>query len=606
MKKLFLIAAVRGSMKNCLSYFFVFSIKIFALSVLIQGIGLPLCGQALPISIDSRFDDWTAEAVEITDGTNDGSNLELLRMVVTNDATHLFIQIELEEEINLTDNQNLTLYIDTDLNASTGNSFHGIGAELVINFGEREVFYRLPSGQGQMSLNGINFRHQPSVTSSVFEMSFDLSAVSNAGFGLFSDTGVRLVWKDEAGPVGDALPNNGDIFTYLFDPTPVPVFEPIVLEKENPASIRLTTWNVLQNGIDDIDRKEYFKNILNVIQPDIVTFNECWDINPFQVASFMNAAVPLDNFENWQTVKVDDGNITASRYPILQNWYILPGQRLTASLIDIPSSISDQDLLVINAHFRCCENNFDRQREADAFVEFIQDAKTPGGIIDLPENTPFVLSGDLNLVGESQQLTTLLSGEVVNSNQFGPGGPMDWDGSDLEDIISTHTDDRLAYTWKNNFSSFPPARIDFHIISGSVLEVEKSYTLQTETMSADRLNEYGLFPLDATTASDHLPKVSDLILPMPVATTETINDWELKIFPNPVTDVCEITFTLEESSEVLFILLNTAGELAQEWHYSLPSGDHRLTFDLRETIAGSYYLKVETNEKNGSLKIIKK
>ncbi|MEZ4930907.1 MAG: hypothetical protein R2788_02090 [Saprospiraceae bacterium] len=67
--------------------------------------------------------------------------------------------------------------------------------------------------------------------------------------------------------------------------------------------------------------------------------------------------------------------------------------------------------MLINAHLRCCGNDFERQREADAFVKFILDAKTPGGVIDLPEGTPFLLSGDLNLVGESQQLTTLLTGK---------------------------------------------------------------------------------------------------------------------------------------------------------------------------------------------------
>ncbi|MEO1257866.1 MAG: endonuclease/exonuclease/phosphatase family protein [Bacteroidota bacterium] len=606
MKKLFFSAAVFGIMNCYRLTFFVFSIKIFTIITLFQGIVFPLHGQALPISIDSRFEDWSSEAIEVADPADDGSGIELLRMAVANDSTRLFIQIEMVQEINLTDDQNLTLYIDTDLNSSTGLSFNGIGAELVVNFGERDVVYRLPSGQGLMSLNDINFRHQPTVTSTVFEMSFDLTAVSNIGFDLFSDEGVSLVWKDETGPAGDALPDEASVFTYLFDKSPVPALEPIPLEKENPATVRLATWNVLQNGIDDIDRKAYFTKILSVVKPDIITFNECWDINPFQVASFMNNAVPLENFENWQTVKVDDGNITASRYPILQSWYILPGQRLTASLIDIPSSISDKDLLVINAHFRCCFNDFDRQREADAFVEFIQDAKTPGGIIDLPENTPFVLSGDLNLVGESQQLTTILSGDVVNTTQFGLGGPMDWDGGDLVDVISTHTDDRLAYTWKNNFSSFPPSRIDFHIISGSAMDVDKSYTVQTESMSPERLEEYGLSPFDATFASDHLPKVTDLLLPMPVATSDIAEDWGLTVFPNPSADNCWVAFSIENKNEIHFTLINSIGEVIKEWRQSYPAGKHQIQVELEDLTTGIYYLKLKTVEKNGSLKIMKK
>ena len=203
-------------------------------------------------------------------------------------------------------------------------------------------------------------------------------------------------------------------------------------------------------------------------------------------------------------------------------------------------------------------------------------------------------------------MTTILSGEVVNTNQFGPGGPMDWDGSKLVDVISTHTDDRLAYTWKNNFSSFPPSRIDFHIISGSVMDIEKSYTLQTETMSADRLDEYGLLPFDVTIASDHLPKVTDLLLPMPVATNNEVeNELRLAVFPNPVTDQCDVSFTLEKSGNVKLTLQTTNGQVVQDWYQRFPSGKQRVQINVHEIIPGLYNLTIATKDKFGSLKIIK-
>ena len=565
-----------------------------------------LTSQTLPIVIDSQFDDWTAEATILTDPANDGDDIELLRMAVANDENHLFIQLEISEEVNLTDDHKLTLYLDTDLNSATGILVNGIGAELEISLGEREVFYKLPSGQGYMSLNDIGFRHQPTVTSSIFEMAFDLEAVSNAGFDLFISSGIHLVWKDETGPSGDAMPDSGSVFTYLFDDSPAPPVEPISLNKQTNQSIRLLTWNTLNNGLDDLDREAFFDKIIGLLVPDIVTFNECWDMNASQVATFMNAAVPLPNFQNWKAVKMDDGNVTASRYPILQNWVILPGQRLTASLIDIPSSISNKDLLVINAHFRCCSANFERQREADAFVEFIQDAKTPGGVIDLPEGTPFVLSGDLNLVGYSQQLTTLLTGQVVNTNQFGPGGPMDWDGSDLEDVISRHTDDRFAYTWKNNFSSYPPSRLDFHIISGSVMEVEKAFTLQTESMSPAHLAQYGLLASDGRAASDHLPKVTDLVLPSTVVVSGVEARFQLSVFPNPTNGYCQIDFSLENASDVLFFLENEYGQVLRSWETHFTNGKLTFPLDLIDLPPGIYFLKVKADTGLSNYKLVKK
>ena len=564
-----------------------------------------LFSQTFPISIDGQFNDWTPTTSEITDPANDGDDIELLRMTVANDDTHFFIQLEIAQEINLTDNHKLTLFLDTDLNISTGKYINGIGADLEIMLGERDVFYQLPSGQGYLSLNDLHFRHLPTVTSSLFEMAIDLEAVSNAGYDLFNANGVHIVWKDMAGPLGDAMPDNGNLFTYYFDETPAPPVEAISLEKSSNKSVRLATWNTLNNGLDDLDREEFFNKILGVLKPDIITFNECWDINAFQVASFMNAAVPLPNFQNWNAVKMDAGNITASRYPILQNWVILQGQRLTASLIDIPNDISPKDLLVINAHFRCCNNNYDRQREADAFVKFIQDAKTPGGVIDLPEGTPFVLSGDLNLVGYSQQLTTLLTGETVNFNQFGPGGPMDWDNSDLKDVISLHTDDRFAFTWKNDFSSYPPSRLDFHIISGSVMEIEKAFTLQTETMTQAHLDQYGLLASDGHAASDHLPKVTDLLLPSPVAVSNVENLFQLSVFPNPTNGIAQLDFSLERTSDVSFFLENANGAVLRQWKDRFRVGINSISFDLTALPKGFYFIKIKTEEGIGVVKLAK-
>ncbi len=564
-----------------------------------------LFSQSLPIVIDSQFDDWTAEAIEITDATGDGDNIDLLRFEVANDENHLFLQIEVKDEFGLTEGHKLTLHLDTDLNPNTGTSLNGIGVDLEVRLGEREAFYKLPSGQGFMSLNDLIFRHQPTVTNTVFEISLDLSALSNAGFSLFNANGVSIVWKDETGQSGDVMPENGIVFTYLFDDSPSQQLELIELEKENQSAIRLLSWNTLNTGLDDFDRKPIFDKIVGLLMPDIVTFNECWDMNASQVATFMNASVPLGNFQNWNAVKLDQGNVTASRYPILQSWSIFPGHRLTASLIDIPNNIDSFDLLVINAHFRCCDNDYQRQLEADAFVQFILDAKTPGGIIDLPEFTPFVLSGDLNLVGEQQQLTTLLTGEIVNTGQFGQGGPMNSNGSDLQDVISRHSDDRLAYTWRNDFSSFPPSRIDYHITS-EYLQVENTFTLETSSMSQARLNQYGLQSFDVAAASDHLPKVVDLSMILePLATTDDAFALDLIVSPNPNPGYFSLDFGIKNSQEIDFYLFDPTGRTIISWQESFTHGQHSIGFDISQQAPGIYFLKMKTKNGIAISKIIK-
>lgn len=320
----------------------------------------------------------------------------------------------------------------------------------------------------------------------------------------------------------------------------------------------------------------------------------------------MNGAIPIPGFQNWQAVKLDNGNVTVSRFPILENWLLLPGQRLTASLIDIPSEVSASDLLVVNAHFRCCENDYQRQREADAFVRFIQDAKSPGGVIDLPDNTPFILSGDLNLVGDRQQLETLLTGEIINTDLFGSGGPMDWDEGDLTDVISWHTNQRFAYTWQNPYSDFPPSRIDYQIVSGSALEIEKSFVVETQSMTDEQLAIYNLGKYDTRLASDHLPKAMDVVLSEPVSVATTLPTTNIQLYPNPASNTCYLEWSSNNDQEVTFYLSTLEGQPLKHWQRYFPAGKQLTTIDISNYPPGSYQITIQAKEGEQTFHLIKK
>jgi endonuclease/exonuclease/phosphatase family metal-dependent hydrolase len=548
--------------------------------------------QSLPISIDSRFDDWSEATASYMDNASDGGSLELLNFQVANDETYLFLRIELDDELELTDNNNLSLYMDIDNNPSTGTAINGIGAELQIRLGDRLAWIKNGNATLEFSLYDLGFFAQPSVSAKTFEMAIGRFATPNGNQILFPNSLIKILFQN--GSSGDRMPNSGETFTYQFDDSPTPPFQPLFLEKSEDKHLRLLTWNTLFDGLIDDERKGSFENVIAAIQPDIVTFNECWDMTAGQAATFMNVASPLPNFQSWKAVKLDEGNITASRYPILQNWLIYPGHRLTASLIDLPNVLFQTDLLVINAHLRCCDADNLRQEEADAFVKFILDAKTPGGIIDLPENTPFVLSGDLNLVGFGQQLRTLLTGQIVNTSQFGPGGAPDWDGSGLEDIVATHTEDRMAYTWYNEFSSFPPSRIDYHICSNSVMEVARAYTLKTSKMSNERLDFYNLEKFDTDIASDHLPKVTDFVLPLLSSTAEPSKTKpQVAIYPNPSKGSFYVKLEHENPAEVIFSLENAAGKTWKTWK-DQSVGQALFFVETTGWPAGMYFLKIQT------------
>ena len=575
-----------------------------------------LFAQSLPIFLDGKTDDWNIPLPTYIDNIGDGNIFDFRYFSVTNDEQFLFIRLKITPEFKLVENNFISLYIDGDNNMGTGVDVNGIGAELKWDFGFRNgEFYK--NGTTQIGFPEIQYRSLPTVTDTTYEIAIGRNVLPNGADSLFTSSTIKIFFKDNVSN-GDWMPNSGETFNYTFDDTPTPPVNLIEINKADTSLLRVLNYNILQDGILDPQREQYFARILQAINADIMCFNENWNTTASQMENKINEILPLTGGGSWEAIKLDDGNITVSKYPIIQSWQVYQNKRITASLIDLPSYF-ERDVLVINSHFKCCggvTNDGKRQIEADATIDFLLDAKTPGGVIDLPSDTPFLILGDLNLVGERQQLTTLVTGEIINTQLFGNGGPPDWDETDLEDLISQQTDKRTAYTWRNDNSSFPPGRLDFQIYSNSVMSVQKSFVIQTEIMGADRLTQYGLQQFDTRNASDHFPKVTDYSFLLPTIIDEgehTPTGFMLEQnYPNPFNPTTKIKFTISKSvilSEaknlinVQLKVFDTLGsKIATLVNEELPAGNYEFTFDAADLSSGLYFYQlsagnfVETNK----------
>jgi exonuclease III len=306
---------------------------------------------------------------------------------------------------------------------------------------------------------------------------------------------------------GDRAPNVGLDLVYNFDVTPIGTPEPIGLERDAPSDTRFVTWNTRDlstNGSFNAGASAAAQRIFAALDPEVICFQELRDVSAPQTAALIEGFLPSEPGEAWHSAQQDD-NIVVSRFAILASWAV---DRNLAVLLDADAALG-ADVLLLNAHFPCCDNDFSRQDECDAVMAFFRDAKNPGGGVTVPSGTIFVLTGDLNLVGFSRQLTTLLTGDILDNGAYGPDFDPDWDGTDLADVVSWHTESRYAYTWRNDFSSFAPGRLDFFIYSDSATYVAKSFIIYTPEMSSSELSQYGLISSDVTTVSDHLPHVAD-------------------------------------------------------------------------------------------------
>jgi len=553
-----------------------------------------LQSQSQAIFLDGRTDDWSQLSPTYIDSQNEGGTYDFKYFSATNDENFLYLKMKVTPFLKLLENNLISVYIDGDNNSSTGFQINGIGAELRFGFGYRNGFNYYTNSTATHS--SLKFRSLPTVTDTVFEMAIGRQQIPPAG----GSGTIRIFFADNSSS-GDRMPDNGLTFSYTFDNTPTAPLTPVEINREDTTLLRVMNWNTLEDGLTDPSREQSYRRILQAVRPDIIGFNEVWDATATEIQNKLNSMIPIQN-GSWNTIKLDAGNVIASRYPVLQSWIVYSGQRITASLIDVPDRFG-KDFLVINCHYKCCggaSNDATRQRETDATIAFLLDAKSPGGVITLPQNTPYVIMGDLNLVGERQQLKTLLTGEIINTQLFGNGAKPDWDNTDLEDLISMQSDKRTAYTWRDDPGSYPPSRLDFQIYSNSAVNVEKSFVIQTEIMSQARLNLYGFLQNDTKTASDHFPKVSDISFRKSVNVQNNVSELSFELeqnYPNPFNPSTMLKYHLPANALVSLKIFDVLGrEVAELVNAKQNAGRYEISFDANNLSGGIYFYKLQAGE----------
>jgi endonuclease/exonuclease/phosphatase family metal-dependent hydrolase len=262
--------------------------------------------------------------------------------------------------------------------------------------------------------------------------------------------------------------------------------------------------------------------------PDVSKLQEIYSHTAAEVGALMNDLLPLGAGATWRAHQAFD-NVIVSRFPLsLQRTNTSPAspRSIAIALVDLPNSNYATDFYFMNNHLKCCGDvggteDADRQRQADALVSWMRDARNAGGSVSLPSGTPMAVVGDLNIVGSPSPLNTLLTGNIVNETSFGVDSPPDWDGSPLADARPLHNVAGPAdYTWRDDASSFDPGRLDFVLYTDSAVSIGKIFVLNTVTMSASDRSAAGLQTYDVTSDNvgityDHLPLVVDFRLPSP-------------------------------------------------------------------------------------------
>jgi hypothetical protein len=471
-----------------------------------------------PITLDNHFEDWSSAQSWTSDFG--GGNINKVAISHTSEWVYFYIRTTDEvalDEITLPNSIQIVLDFDND--PTTGSNYQGLGlgAEMVIDLPTRNATLFSSSGNPSgPEINSLGLHMSPTYSAFEFELALDRSLVN------LIDGEMKFVWYESSS--GAEIPSGGSVhsltnFNYSFVPTPI--------EKAPDTEIRVAFWNV-NRRLDQSGAQNSIERILLATQPDIIGFSEVDDVSASFVAGLLNNWLPLSG-SGWHVIKDDYDLMIASRFPIASTYPSIdrqmPGVISTESVWGVP-------MLFTSSHLKCCSGDALRQQQADEYMAFQRDAMTAGGSIEIPSGSPIIYGGDLNMVGLSGPINTLLTGNISDNEQFGADFSPDWDGSSMIELVARLSDRAMDYTWRNDGSAYMPGKLDYILVSDAVVNVLRQFSLQTSDLSAARLEQYGLQANDDLDASDHFIIVADLALAGGISQTDTDSDGIIDVIDN--------------------------------------------------------------------------
>jgi len=550
---------------------------------------------AHPIVIDGLFDDWQEVPITIIDSEGDYNYDDWAELKITNDDDFIFFKISLHSENTLLQNwNNFFLYIDADRDSLTGHPYRGLGVELAWHFGNRTGQYFEQDGIIDLWQNDITLRQAPTVTSTEFEI-----AIARGSFVLSDPDSIAVIFSSFF-DTGDYMPDSWGGVVYQLDTTVVGPAEPVLLEK---TGTRLISYNTLNTGILEPDRQAKFQRILQALNPDIIALQEHSEWN--EIGDIISSWFPEDTWYQGYTFR---DLVVLSKYPIINQANLISSERTMCALLQTDDPVNP-NLLILNSHFSCCDNDDDRQEQVDELVQVLREWRlNDNGPFELPEGTPMFHVGDFNFVGYREQIETVSVGDIQDEATYGIDHPLDWDGTAITDLFSRHTHKRMAYTWRSDGSSFNPGKLDYVLYTDSNLSILNHFVLNTLAMPDSVLNEWELEADDTNEASDHLPRIVDFM----VTNLGIVGEPDLPQqyilshpYPNPFNPQVMIPITLAKEAHIQLRIHDIHGRLVISIADDVfPAGKKLFSWDGSQYPSGVYIVRCQAGHVMQTEKII--
>ncbi len=540
-------------LKNCTK-----SVSIYILLSLL-GISSQLTSQV--IYIDEDFADWENSITLNDEGDNNSLDIESLS--IAHDNEYIYLKFETNREISIQDDQDITFVVgQTDF-------------AIIYNLGERRGAIFRPNDENLFFFhNSIGLVSLPTVTSKVFELKIKRVFVLN-GFQYKLDDEVNISIQNDV-TNGDAIPNEG-FYSYVLNNKANSQIPPYNLNIASDTDFRIMSYNVLFDNLFESDLEEDYANIISTINADVICFQEIYDHTSQQTLNYLqNTLQAIDSNLDWFHDQMGPDNIIISKYPIVFS------RRVAGNGVFV-LEMDGKEVMIINIHLPCCNNDTERQEEIDEILAFLRRSKGGSENYELDAKTPIIITGDTNFVGLSEQVSSIMAGDIKNNGNFGPDVFLDEGG--LIDLKPFVTGSNSLVTWRNNNGSFSPGRLDYLFYTGSTLASVNSFVFDTESLPDQELSNYNLQRDNCQNASDHYPVVSDMKFKETSSTDKISFSKNIILSPNPV----ESILTIESELRYSVRLINAIG-MSYDYGY-------KRQIDVQNLPPG-FYIIVLTDNRN--------
>jgi len=302
------------------------------------------------------------------------------------------------------------------------------------------------------------------------------------------------------------------------------------LDRPSGTKLRIASYNVFwgsvfpqDNGAPPLpgkhnlkDRTSSFIRINNAIKPDIWAMQEVLYSKLERDTKTIKGHLDYLNTvtsKKWNVAADERGRIVFSRYPI--KWKKKIALRMFAVLIDLPDSISKEDLLLVNVHLHW-KDPIQRAKEAKLTANFLKEVMN-GKVSEIPSNAMLMVCGDFNSSFNSMphRIISSINPDIDSKGKYHPI---------LKDKQPTQLQNKSKITCgaalfevgsKTNIGG----TIDFMLFKPGSLTMSTNFIINTLTLNQKTLDSYDLKRSDVALTPnqqlkgkvpfDHLPLVAD-------------------------------------------------------------------------------------------------